>query len=75
MNTKEQRALTRVFLKAFHQGLKKAQWGDIEPEWFDPDYVDETSTDDEANEWAIDLHKLVDKALEKTLQHALKQLK
>lgn len=46
------------FLKTLTEKLKEDDWGVIEPEWFDPDFLKDEEPSEE-KEWATDLQKII----------------
>jgi hypothetical protein len=55
------------FLKILSEMLEKEHWGDIEPEWFSPEFliVEDGEEQTEDQQWAEDLQKTVKMALKK----------
>ena len=51
------------FLKEFYKRLKDSHWGVIEPDWFDPEYIEDDPSEldwvNEQREWARELQDIV----------------
>lgn len=47
---------TRAFLHELHKRLQNDNWGEIDPDWFDPENLDDPD--------AVELHIAVERALE-----------